>query len=60
MRNFPGGKPPDPHFYSLRSHLVSAPQHQFRSDGPAMYSESREDDSDLTLFILEARYMYFV
>ena len=25
MKNFSGGKPPDPHFFSLRSHLVSAP-----------------------------------
>ena len=25
IEHFPGGKPPDPHFCSLRSHLVSAP-----------------------------------
>ena len=25
MKNFSGGKPPDPHLFSLRSHLVSAP-----------------------------------
>ena len=25
MKNFSGGKPTDPHFCSLRSHLVSAP-----------------------------------
>ena len=25
MENFPGGKPLDPHFFSLRTHLLSAP-----------------------------------
>ena len=36
MKNFSGGKHPDPHFSSLRSHLVSAPQYEIRSDGPAL------------------------
>ena len=26
MKDFLGGKPVDPHFYSLRSHIASAPQ----------------------------------
>ena len=34
MKNFPGGKPPDPRFYFLRSHLISVPQYEFYSDGP--------------------------
>ena len=33
MKNFPGGKPPDPHFWSLRSHLVSAPKISFVPTG---------------------------
>ena len=38
MKNFPGGKPPDPRASSLRSLLVSAPpQYEFRSDGPVSY-----------------------
>ena len=38
---FPGGKPTDPHFRSLRSYLVSAPQYLFRSNGPDLYCRKR-------------------
>ena len=33
MKNFPGGKPPDPPFWSLPSHLVSAPKISFVPTG---------------------------
>ena len=37
---FPTGKPPDPRFCLLCSHLVSTPpKYEFRSDGPAFIQE---------------------
>ena len=33
MKNFPGGKPPDIHLWSLRSHLVSATKISFVPTG---------------------------
>ena len=36
MKVFSGGKPPEPHFGSLRLHLFSTPSpYEFCSDGPA-------------------------